>query len=29
MSERVIVRADGEGRTLLVGGGDRVTFKAR
>ena len=29
MSERVIVRAPGEGRTLLVGGGDRVTYKAR
>ncbi len=29
MSERVIVRAAGEGRTLLVGGGDRVTYKAR
>lgn len=29
MSERVIVRADREGRTLLVGGGDRVTYKAR
>ena len=29
MSERVIVRANGEGRTLLVGGGDRVTYKAR
>lgn len=29
MSERVIVRGPGEGRTLLVGGGDRVTYKAR
>jgi hypothetical protein len=30
MSERVIVRGPGEGRTLLVGGGgDRVTCKAR
>lgn len=29
MSESVIVRGPGEGRTLLVGGGDRVTYKAR
>jgi quercetin dioxygenase-like cupin family protein len=29
MSERVIVRRPGEGRTLLVGGGDRVTYRAR
>lgn len=27
MSESVIVRRRGEGRTLLVGGGDRVTYK--
>jgi quercetin dioxygenase-like cupin family protein len=29
MSEEVIVRGPGEGRTLLVGGGDYVTYKAR
>jgi len=29
MSEQVIVRGPGEGRTLLVGGGDRVTYKVR
>lgn len=29
MSESVVVRAPGEGRTLLVGGGDRVTYKVR
>jgi quercetin dioxygenase-like cupin family protein len=29
MSEKVIVRGSGEGRTLLVGGGDRVTYKVR
>jgi quercetin dioxygenase-like cupin family protein len=29
MSENVIVRRRGEGRTLLVGGGDRVTYKVR
>ena len=29
MSESVIVSAPGEGRTLLVGGGDRVTYKVR
>ena len=29
MSEDVIVRGPGEGRTLLVGGGDRVTYKVR
>jgi quercetin dioxygenase-like cupin family protein len=29
MSEQVIVRAPGEGRTLLVGGGDYVTYKVR
>jgi mannose-6-phosphate isomerase-like protein (cupin superfamily) len=29
MSESVIVRSTGEGRTLLVGGGDRVTYKIR
>ena len=28
MSEKVIVRGPGEGRTLLVGGGDYVTYKA-
>jgi quercetin dioxygenase-like cupin family protein len=28
MSDQVIVRAPGEGRTLLVGGGDYVTYKA-
>jgi oxalate decarboxylase/phosphoglucose isomerase-like protein (cupin superfamily) len=28
MTEQVIVRAPGEGRTLLVGGGDYVTYKA-
>lgn len=28
MREQVIVRGPGEGRTLLVGGGDRVTYKA-
>ncbi len=29
MSEQVVVRRPGEGRTLLVGGGDYVTYKAR
>jgi mannose-6-phosphate isomerase-like protein (cupin superfamily) len=29
MSEQVIIRGPGEGRTLLVGGSDRVTYKAR
>ena len=29
MSESVIVRGPGEGRTLLVGGGDRVAYKVR
>ena len=29
MSERVVVRGPGEGRTLLIGGGDHVTYKAR
>jgi quercetin dioxygenase-like cupin family protein len=29
MTERVIARGPGEGRTLLVGGGDLVTYKAR
>jgi quercetin dioxygenase-like cupin family protein len=29
MSEPVTVRGPGEGRTLLVGGGDRVTYKVR
>lgn len=29
MSESVIVRGPGEGRTLLVGGGDNVTYKVR
>lgn len=29
MSEHVIVRGPGEGKTLLVGGGDRVTYKVR
>jgi quercetin dioxygenase-like cupin family protein len=29
MDEQVIVRGPGEGRTLLVGGGDYVTYKAR
>jgi quercetin dioxygenase-like cupin family protein len=29
MSESVIMRTAGEGRTLLVGGGDRVTYKIR
>ena len=28
MSEQVIVRGPGEGRSLLVGGGDYVTYKA-
>jgi quercetin dioxygenase-like cupin family protein len=28
VSEKVIVRGPGEGRTLLVGGGDYVTYKA-
>jgi quercetin dioxygenase-like cupin family protein len=28
MAEQVIVRGPGEGRTLLVGGGDYVTYKA-
>src|SRR5690242_21279921 len=27
MSEQVVVRGPGEGRTLLVGGGDYVTYK--
>ena len=29
MSDPVIVRGPGEGRTLLVGGGDSVTYKVR
>lgn len=29
MNESLIVRGPGEGRTLLVGGGDRVTYKVR
>jgi quercetin dioxygenase-like cupin family protein len=29
VSEKVIVRLPGEGRTLLVGGGDVVTYKVR
>jgi len=29
MTEQVIVRGPGEGRTLLVGGGDQVTYKIR
>ena len=29
MSKQVIVRAPGEGRTLLVGGGDYITYKVR
>jgi quercetin dioxygenase-like cupin family protein len=29
MSEQVVVRAPEEGRTLMVGGGDYVTYKAR
>jgi quercetin dioxygenase-like cupin family protein len=29
MSDQVIVRGPAEGRTLLVGGGDYVTYKAR
>jgi quercetin dioxygenase-like cupin family protein len=29
VSEHVIVRGPGEGKTLLVGGGDRVTYKVR
>jgi quercetin dioxygenase-like cupin family protein len=29
MSESLVVRGPGEGRTLLVGGGDRVTYKVR
>ena len=29
MSEQVVVRGPGEGRTLLVGGGDYVTYKTR
>lgn len=29
MSENVVVREAGEGRTLLVGGGDYVTYKVR
>lgn len=29
MSEQAIVRGPGEGRTLLVGGGDSVTYKVR
>src|SRR3954469_15144805 len=29
MKEQVVVRGPGEGRTLLVGGGDYVTYKAR
>ena len=28
MSEQVIIRGPGEGRTMLVGGGDYVTYKA-
>ena len=28
MSEQIVVRGPGEGRTLLVGGGDYVTYKA-
>jgi quercetin dioxygenase-like cupin family protein len=28
MSEQVVVRGPGDGRTLLVGGGDYVTYKA-
>src|SRR5881227_1326619 len=29
MTEAVVVRGPGEGRTLRVGGGDRVTYKVR
>jgi quercetin dioxygenase-like cupin family protein len=29
MSEQMVVRGPGEGRTLLVGGGDYVTYKVR
>jgi quercetin dioxygenase-like cupin family protein len=29
MSEQVVVRGPGEGRSLLVGGGDLITYKAR
>ena len=29
MSEKVVIRGPGEGRTLLVGGGDYVTYKVR
>jgi len=29
MSEQVVVRGSGEGRSLLVGGGDYVTYKVR
>lgn len=29
MNENVVVRGPGEGRTLLVGGGDYVTYKVR
>ena len=29
MSEQVVIRGPGEGRTLLVGGGDYVTYKTR
>ena len=29
MSEEIVVRGPGEGRSLLVGGGDYVTYKAR
>jgi len=29
MTETVVVRGPGDGRTLLVGGGDRVTYKVR
>jgi quercetin dioxygenase-like cupin family protein len=29
VSEQVVVRGPGEGRTLLVGGGDYVTYKTR
>jgi quercetin dioxygenase-like cupin family protein len=29
MSEGVIVRGPGEGRTVVVGAGDRITYKAR
>ena len=29
MTEQIVVRGAGEGRALLVGGGDRVTYKVR